>query len=68
MKGVIFDMDGTLTIPALNFKVMRDRLHLLPGQDILPTVQSYPPDKKAQAMAIIEELEEEEVKKTQVTN
>ena len=52
-------MDGTLTIPMLRFKEMRARLGLAPNQDILPTVQSFPPDKRASAMAIIEEMEEE---------
>lgn len=59
IKGIIFDMDGTLTLPVLNFKEMRAHLGLCPNQDILPTVLSFPPDRRARAMAIIEELEEE---------
>lgn len=66
IKGVIFDMDGTLTVPVLKFKEMRSRLGLSPNQDILPTVQSFPPERRAQAMAIIEEMEDEGVRIMQV--
>ena len=66
IKGIIFDMDGTLTIPVLKFNEMRARLGLSPNQDILPTVLGFPPDRRAQAMAIIEEMEEEGVQKMQV--
>lgn len=62
IKGVIFDMDGTLTIPVLNFNQMRERLGLSKDQDILPTVQGFPPQERAKAMAIIEEFEEEGVR------
>ena len=63
IKGVIFDMDGTLTVPVLNFKEMRARLNLAPGVDMLPTIMQYSPEKKAQAMSIIEEFEEEGIEK-----
>lgn len=66
IRGVIFDMDGTLTLPVINFKEMRSRLKLTPSQDILPTVQKYPPEERAKAMAIIEECEAEALKKLQV--
>ena len=66
IKGVIFDMDGTLTIPVLQFNEMRLRLGLSPSQDILTTVQSYPPVQQAEAMAIIEEMEEEAIRIMQV--
>lgn len=59
-------MDGTLTVPVLKFSEMRSRLGLSPNQDILPTVQGFPPDKRAWAMAIIEEMEEEGVRLMQV--
>ena len=66
IKGIIFDMDGTLTIPVLNFSEMKTRLGLSPNQDILPTVQSYPPEERAKAMSIIEEFEEEGVHRMKV--
>jgi beta-phosphoglucomutase-like phosphatase (HAD superfamily) len=67
IMGIIFDMDGTLTIPVLQFHEMRTRLGLSPSQDILPTVLSFPPERQAKAMAIIEEMEEEGVRLMQVS-
>lgn len=52
-------MDGTLTIPVLNFLEMRTRLGLSRGVDILPTVMSMPEEQRERAMKIIEEMEEE---------
>lgn len=52
-------MDGTLTIPALNFLEMRTRLGLSRGVDILPTVMVMPAEEREQAMEIIREMEEE---------
>lgn len=67
IKGVIFDMDGTLTLPVLDFNGIRDSLGLVPGTDILPTVQKYSPEERAKAMAIIEEYEEDGLRKLQVS-
>ena len=66
IKGVIFDMDGTLTLPVLDFKGIRESLGLSPGTDILTTVQQYTPEEKAKAMSIIEEYEEDGLRKLQV--
>ena len=67
IKGVIFDMDGTLTLPVLDFKGMLESLGLAPGTDILPTVQKYSPEERAKAMAIIEEYEKDGLRKLQVS-
>ena len=56
---MIFDMDGTLTIPVLNFTEMRTRLGLSQGTDILPAVMNMESAERDRAMAIIRELEEE---------
>ena len=58
IKGIIFDMDGTLTLPVLNFLEMKTRLNLSPAMDILPTVLKLPPEDKSRAMEIIKEFEE----------
>lgn len=57
--GVIFDMDGTLTVPVLNFAEMRSRLGLSRGTDILPAVLNMPVEEREKAMEIIKEMEEE---------
>lgn len=66
IKGVIFDMDGTLTIPVLNFLEMRTRLGLSRGVDILPTVLSMPAEERERAMKIIQEMEEEASRQLQL--
>ena len=59
IKGVIFDMDGTLTVPVLDFQEMRRRLKIPKAEDILLSVLAMPPEQKAQAMQVIDEMEEE---------
>lgn len=45
LKGVIFDMDGTLTQPqAWMFSEMKDALNINPGLDILDFVATLPKD------------------------
>ncbi len=56
IRGVIFDLDGTLTQPIINFTEMRRRLEL-PEGDILATVRTWPSERQRQAFAIIEEIE-----------
>ena len=40
INGVIFDMDGTLTQPILNFSEMRQRIGIASSQDVLTYVSS----------------------------
>jgi len=58
LKGVIFDMDGTLTVPAINFVLMRQRLGI-PKGDVLSIISEYTPEKKKIALDIIEVVEAE---------
>lgn len=55
-RGVIFDMDGTLTVPAIDFAAMRARLGI-PAGDILAMIRDWEPARRTQAFAVIEELE-----------
>ena len=57
LQGVIFDMDGTLTVPALDFAKMKRLLGLQPEQDILASVNSWPDEQRARAHEIIEQVE-----------
>lgn len=66
IRGVIFDMDGTLTVPVLNFVEMRRELKIPVGMDILPTVLGMPPAEQEAAMKIIEKWEEEGARKLQL--
>lgn len=59
LRGVIFDMDGTLTKPNLDFGEMYRRCGVDPAYDILERVTSMPADEQQRALDIIEEMEEE---------
>lgn len=49
---VIFDMDGTLTVPRLDFDAIRAEIGLPPGP-ILESVATLPPVERARADAIL---------------
>lgn len=60
IEGVIFDMDGTLTVPAYDFVKLRERLGLPRGADVLKAVEAMDSsESRAAAHKIIEEFEEE---------
>jgi HAD superfamily hydrolase (TIGR01549 family) len=58
IRGVIFDMDGTLTIPVIDFALMRRRLEI-PQGDILSIIRSWPEERQKAAFDIIEEIEQD---------
>jgi len=47
--GVIFDMDGTLVEPLLDFAGIRSRLGVPPGQGILEAIEAMPPPQRSGA-------------------
>jgi len=60
VRGIIFDMDGTLTEPdAINFKAMYERngLTRVPGQDILTIISELPQPQRDAALRVIFEEE-----------
>lgn len=57
-RGVIFDMDGTLIEPAIDFAGLRLALGL-PTEDLLTTLAAWDAPRRDQAMAIIERFEHE---------
>jgi HAD superfamily hydrolase (TIGR01509 family) len=60
IKGVLFDFDGTLTLPgALDFPAIKKALGCPLDQLILEFVESQPPDQQARLMEILEEKEAE---------
>ena len=58
LRGVIFDMDGTLTVPNHDFALMYERVGCVTN-DILTEIDTWDPAKKARAEAIIQEMETE---------
>mmetsp|Transcript_44157 Transcript_44157/g.140539 ORF Transcript_44157/g.140539 Transcript_44157/m.140539 type:complete len:211 (-) Transcript_44157:309-941(-) len=60
LKGVVFDMDGTLTEAILDFSEIRRRIGIPPGADILTEVHGWDcEDRKAEAFRTIDEVEED---------
>jgi HAD superfamily hydrolase (TIGR01549 family) len=65
IRGIVFDMDGTLTVPCIDFAEMRRRVGIHEG-DILHVIHSWPEDKQAEAFKKIAEIEEEALENLKV--
>lgn len=60
LRGIVFDMDGTLTLDgAIDFLEMRRRAKIPPGQDILAHIASLPEEERRQAENAVAEVERE---------
>ena len=58
IKGVLFDLDGTLTLPgALDFPAIKKAMGCPLDHLILEFVESRPPDQQLKLMEILEEKE-----------
>jgi hydrogenase expression/formation protein HypE len=59
IKGVLFDFDGTLTLPgALDFPAIRRELNCPPDIPILEWLETVPAERKPPLMKILESAEE----------
>lgn len=56
-RAVIFDLDGTLTVPLLDFDAIRDEIGLAPGLPILEQLAGADEGAKRRAEAILERHE-----------
>lgn len=59
VHGFVFDLDGTLTLPVLNFAELRSKLQCPGGVDILTFCYSKSGIDKEKAFQMVEEFEEE---------
>lgn len=57
LKGVIFDLDGTLVIQELDFEAMRREIGLPPGTPLLEAVEQLPPAEQQAAHAVLQRHE-----------
>uniref|UniRef100_A0A7S4BD50 Uncharacterized protein n=2 Tax=Chrysotila carterae TaxID=13221 RepID=A0A7S4BD50_CHRCT len=57
LRGVVFDMDGTLTVPNIDFGLMYKRCGVDRSSDILAEVRNMSPAQAATANEIIEKME-----------
>eukprot|EP00629_Pelagomonadales_sp_RCC1024_P011864 CAMPEP_0119274780 /NCGR_PEP_ID=MMETSP1329-20130426/12678_1 /TAXON_ID=114041 /ORGANISM="Genus nov. species nov., Strain RCC1024" /LENGTH=391 /DNA_ID=CAMNT_0007275127 /DNA_START=211 /DNA_END=1386 /DNA_ORIENTATION=+ len=59
LRGVVFDLDGTLSVPNLDFGEMYRRCGVSRDVDILEAIAAMPPAEAAKAQAVVDEMEEE---------
>jgi HAD superfamily hydrolase (TIGR01509 family) len=59
LKLVIFDLDGTLLVPALDFHAIRAEIGLPPVVPILETMEGLEPAARRRAFAILDRREAE---------
>lgn len=59
IKGFIFDMDGTVTVPYIDWKSLRASIDATPGMPILDYIESLPPERSAWANEILLQAERE---------
>ena len=45
IRGVIFDMDGTITVPYINWRELREKIGAPPGQTIMDFIDSLPEER-----------------------
>ncbi|MCP3965651.1 MAG: HAD family hydrolase [Lentisphaerae bacterium] len=57
--GLIFDMDGTLTVPMIDFEKIRKELKIPAGRDLAEEIDSWPEPKRTKGWELIEEYEME---------
>ena len=66
VRGVIFDLDGTLVDSGLNFNQIRAELGLPAGQPILEAIETMPADEAARCRKVLERHEREGVMRSRV--
>ena len=59
LRGIVFDMDGTLTTPNLDFAEMYKRCGVAPSDDLLEAVSKMDDAGQAKAHKVIENMEDE---------
>ena len=52
-------MDGTITVPNLDFAAMYERCNVPLSEDLLAAIRAMPSDEQAAANAVIDEMEAE---------
>lgn len=68
VNAVIFDLDGTLTEPILDFDRIRSEMGLLPEEDILAEIEKMEPARQKRALAILAHHEQYAAKHSQLND
>ena len=59
LKAILFDMDGTITRPHIDFRALRARVGVPEGCGIVAYIESLPEPEAVAAEAIVREVEME---------
>ncbi|MDA0709748.1 MAG: HAD family phosphatase [bacterium] len=65
-KAVIFDMDGTLTVPYINWSTLRAAISCPPDKTIIAHIDSLPPDRARAAREILLATEREAAERAEM--
>ncbi len=57
IRTVLFDLDGTLTVPIIDFDAIRRKLELPPGTPLVHALSAMPPERYEAGMRVIHEAE-----------
>ncbi len=67
IRGIVFDMDGTLTVPCIDFAEMRRRVGVHPTEgDILKIIHGWDEARQKEAYSAIAEIEEQALRDMKV--
>ncbi len=65
LLGVLFDLDGTLTQPMIDFARLKEQIGLPPEGDILTDIAAFPPRQRRRALLRIEAAELEAARRAE---
>lgn len=65
-EAVVFDMDGTLVTPTVDFKQLRLRLGVPENESILDWIRSQPPQEREDPHRILTDVEHEAAGRTEL--
>ena len=68
LKAVIFDMDGTLSVPYINWQKLRQQIDCPVEKTIIEHIESLPPDRGKKANNILLAKEREACEKADLNN
>ncbi|MCK5120022.1 MAG: HAD-IA family hydrolase [Candidatus Latescibacteria bacterium] len=59
IRGVIFDMDGTITVPYIDWKALRAEIRAREGSTLIEYIESLDADERRWATGVLERFENE---------
>ena len=65
-KAAVFDMDGTLTVPNIDFMAMRKALELPEEGDIASMILQMPAEQQKKAWRTVKQIEEESARQNRL--